>query len=77
MAAQVDTKQGRMVASFLFTLRNAGRDVRSAVIDVWELDPEIISACAQLFIWLNDNKVFPQQFGCAGTSAKFRWTPSP
>ncbi|AKS04667.1 DUF7673 family protein [Pseudomonas trivialis] len=68
MAAQDDTKQGRMVASFLFTLWNAGKDVRTAVIDVWELDPEITRACAQLFAWLNNNKVFPEQFGRPGAS---------
>lgn len=68
MAAQYDTKQGRMVSSFLFTLWNAGRHVRSAVIDVWGLDPEITRACAQLFTWLNDNKVFPEQFGGPSTS---------
>ena len=66
MAAQDDTKQGRMVASFLFTLWNAGRDVRTAVTDVWGLDPEITRACAQLFTWLNNNKVFPEQFGRPG-----------
>lgn len=68
IAAQNDTKQGRMVASFLFTLWNAGRDVRSAVTDVWRLDPEITRACAQLFTWLNNNKVFAEQFGIPGAS---------
>jgi len=68
IAAQDDTKQGRMVSSFLFTLWNAGRNVRSAVTDVWGLDPEITRACAQLFTWLNNNEVFVEQFGSQGAS---------
>lgn len=69
MVAQDDTKQGRMLARFLFTLWNAGRDVSCAITDVWELDPAVIRACGQLFTWLNGNNVFPEQFGCEDPSA--------
>ncbi|AZF63803.1 hypothetical protein [Pseudomonas sp. LBUM920] len=68
LTAQKDTRQGRTVASFLFTLWNAGRHVRSAVADVWGLDPESVRACAQVFTWLNDNKVFPKESGCPSES---------